>query len=1419
MHARVLNLAAGLFFMSVSTWANQIVAFNYLFPVEDSALVSEAYVATDGVSYYSNQFFSYSFKPVTANQIEIVIDNFTQSGNWVPHTSWQSFNGFSFTGSSSDTAITGYSFQSNMFSSVERLPLDAGNFTLNPHGIAVDWSGYYFAPDSYLDIFLTFGPPIHPPVVAITTLGGLTNQTSQTVSGTVDVADAGTTVSLFDNGASSALATAIVQGDGSWTAQVNLAEGANQLVASDTNDGGTGTSNAVSFDVNTIAPTVTLTSAAVAGRVAAQTITGTALSGGVALAGQTVIVSDNGAVLGTAIVQTDGGFSLQATLPTQGANNLTAAVTDLYGNTGHSAMVTDLLDSTAPTVSLTSQPVAGRLAAQTITGRVVSGGTAAVAGQSVSLTDNGTLLATTIVQSDGSFSVDVALPNQGHNSLVASVSDSYGNAGASAALVDTLDSIAPSISLTSSAFIGANATQLITGHVTPGGAAAVVGQTVTISDNGVFLASTYVQADGSFSASVSLAHEGQNVITASVADSYGNLSHSASVTDVLDDVAPTVAFTSTAVAGRIAAQTISGNVTSSGVAVVGGQSVTLTDNGAFLASATVQPDGSFTADVVLPHQGLNQIVATVADSFGNSGHSAVLADVLDSIAPTITLTSPAETGRAAVQTITGDIVSGGSALVAGQAVTLTDNGAFLATAIVQADGSFSADVTLPHAGANQIIASVADSYGNTGHSTATTDTLVVGPSVADGAVLVGHDQTTDLTALVESLISPGAVGEIDTITAITGSNAHLSGGNVLYAASATGGDSFSYTVSDQFGESATAKIAVTVDPGPSLHNGAFVISPGQAVDVTSLLQSLITPGAVGEVDRITAVSGHATLNADGSVSYLAPASVGSDSFAFTVTDQFGDVATASVAVSVQRAKTTVDLSGQNNTVTGNSGISPAWGAGANINGVATGFDTLTSSSHDLTITAYGYGNTIIAGGGNDIIYAGTGGANVTVSDTNGDNTVLDSTGVTSVTLGNGDNQITLGGQNNVVTLGDGNNNVVAGSGAETVTLGNGDNTLAAQGYNNVISLGDGVNTVNAGAGDDTITVAGGVANIIVGGHNDRITIAGGQVSLSGIFGDAHVTLGANFGASATDSLDLAGAGGDSFTDIGGVVTILNADRSIYATVTSASGNGLIAFTTPSGDLIITAGDPAPAIAGVMSESQGGQVIALAAPTTSLHLVGTGNIVTSDSGSYTIDGAAGASQFHLGAGNNVLVVGGYDNTISLGDGDSSISGIQGSSVVQVGNGDSTISLHGLGNQISTGSGSSVIQAGDGADVVTTNAGDDIVTLNGSGNIVYGGLGHDVISGGQMNTYALVGLSSTGQLDIAGFNVGGGDVLDLSAVTSTLDAGWSLAGQVDVQDASALDVLLTTAGGVQYHVATLHGTNASLTSLLDSHAVIV
>ena len=72
----------------------------------------------------------------------------------------------------------------------------------------------------------------------------------------MDVADAGATVTLLDG--TSAVGTAVVQPNGSWSIPVTLSSGSNSLTAAVSDAAGnTATSSAVVFNLSTTGPTLT----------------------------------------------------------------------------------------------------------------------------------------------------------------------------------------------------------------------------------------------------------------------------------------------------------------------------------------------------------------------------------------------------------------------------------------------------------------------------------------------------------------------------------------------------------------------------------------------------------------------------------------------------------------------------------------------------------------------------------------------------------------------------------------------------------------------------------------------------------------------------------------------------------------------------------------------------------------------------------------------------------------------------------------------------------------------------------------------------------------------------------------------------------------------------------------------------------
>ncbi|WP_139020563.1 calcium-binding protein [Bradyrhizobium sp. ORS 285] len=290
---------------------------------------------------------------------------------------------------------------------------------------------------------------------------------------------------------------------------------------------------------------------------------------------------------------------------------------------------------------------------------------------------------------------------------------------------------------------------------------------------------------------------------------------SGTVIDLRNNAAPTVTISSAAETSNVAVQTITGTVTAGGIGKVVGQTVTLTDNGVTLGTATVQADGSFSATVTLPNQGSNAIVASVTDSLGNTGASSAVVDFLYSTPPTVAITGVSHSGYGATQTISGTVTAAGAAVVAGRTVTLTDNGVTLGTATVQANGSFSLGVALPKLGGNALVATVVDNYGNTGRSAAVVDSYAGVLPTIRGTVA---GQTTTSEAAVHPFstvtIDDLNVGATDTLT-IT-----LNGGGGTLSGTGLSGANGVYTLSGS-AASITAQLrALTFTPTAGVPNSS-----------------------------------------------------------------------------------------------------------------------------------------------------------------------------------------------------------------------------------------------------------------------------------------------------------------------------------------------------------------------------------------------------------------------------------------------------------------------------------------------------------------------------------------------------------------------------------------------------------------------
>ncbi|MBE8905748.1 Ig-like domain-containing protein [Enterobacter asburiae] len=320
----------------------------------------------------------------------------------------------------------------------------AGNSASATHGISVDTTA---------------------PVVSIATLSvddmlnAAEAQQPLTVHGSSS-AEAGQTVTVTLGGKSY---TATVANDGTWTLDVPaadlaaLSQGALTVTASVDDKAGNNGQTTHTLTVDTVAPTVTISTVADddivnnAEQLAGQTISGTTT----AEQGQTVTVSFNGHSY-QATVGADGSWSVF--VPgrdflglSDGDYTITASVSDRAGNPG-SATHDVTLNGDVPTITINTFAQDDIVnAAEHGTPLVISGTTDAPAGQTVTITLNGKTYTAT-VQNDGTWSYTVgsadvtALADGGSYVINAQVSNTIGNSGSDNHSV-TVDLTAPSMGI------------------------------------------------------------------------------------------------------------------------------------------------------------------------------------------------------------------------------------------------------------------------------------------------------------------------------------------------------------------------------------------------------------------------------------------------------------------------------------------------------------------------------------------------------------------------------------------------------------------------------------------------------------------------------------------------------------------------------------------------------------------------------------------------------------------------------------------------------------------------------------------------------------------------------------------------------------------------------------------------------------
>ncbi|MER5028783.1 Ig-like domain-containing protein [Pantoea anthophila] len=796
-------------------------------------------------------------------------------------------------------------------------------------------------------------------------VNGSESATSQTISGTADVSEAGRTVLVTFNNKTY---NEVVQGDGSWSATVPasdmqaLSSGSSlQITAQLADVAGNVTTATQTVTVDTGAPVLQVDALAgdnvlnATDLVTTQVLTGSAQGA----EGQTIgLYLGDAAPIATAIVGADGRWSIDLTPEvltnlTEGALVFGVRVSDTAGNQTDATLTVNKVVNSALTLVVDSVFGDGTLSAlDTTVAQTISGvATSAGVGATVSVVLGGTTLSAAVGQ-DGKWAIVVppsvlGLLSDGQLAVDVTLTDAAGNTRTVGETVTAIVDAVPVVGALTGLFGGDNllniaeaaAGQVVGGVIDN----AAVGSQVTVT-LGSRSYSTTVQAGGAWSVNLPASDltsllDGNLTLGVSVRDVAGNVASSSATVGIFTQT-PSISLTSLFGDGVLNLADIATGQVISGVVnnVAQGSVVTLSVGNSQL-TATVGAGGAFSATVTPDilgtlAQGNLTVGASVTDAAGNTASTSAGIRV-DTLLPTITVNALFGDGLlnvadALVTQVIGGVVGGaeaGSRVVvsvgAQQFVTATDaNGNFnvsLTPTLLQgiADGNLTVGV------------SVTDSAGNTSSATAgalvgihNVPKVTLNPLFGDGVL-----------NLAESLVTQTISGTVSGVAA--GSSVRLAIGNTTATALVNADGTFSTTVSPAvlstlLNGNFTVSASVT-DPVGNVSSTSAGVSLG-LVQPTLSVNTVFGDGVLSAADLASnqTLSGSSSLSAGSTVSAtlngityttkvasggnwsisvpkadLAALTDGSKTVTVTGTDAYGNVANASGSLNVISQSTPV----------------------------------------------------------------------------------------------------------------------------------------------------------------------------------------------------------------------------------------------------------------------------------------------------------------------------------------------------------------------------------------------------------------------------------------------------------------------------------------------------------------------------------
>lgn len=705
--------------------------------------------------------------------------------------------------------------------------------------------------------------------------GKTTNDTTPTLTGT---AEAGSVITIYQDGSTTPLTTVTADGSGNWSyTPAALGEGLHTFEVTATLNGATsGRSPAASVTVDLTTPG-TPTIGSVIDDVGP--VTGPLTSGqttndsqptltGTGAVGDTISIYNNGVLLDSVVVGNTGTWSYTTPALPEGSNVLTIRETDPAGNqSGPSADFTIVVDSISTTPVITSvTDNVGNTATPVASGSETNDATPTLSGTAdansiVTIFDGATQIA--VVTADGtgawSFTPETALV-EGPHAFTVQATDPQGNLSLVSApwsvVVDLTAPTVPTLDTVSDNVPGGVTGNLTSGQATNDNTPTIsgtgqAGSTIYIMNNGTQLGTTTVDVNGnwSFTPTTPL-DDGSYSLRAYATDAAGNASANSSVfaftvdtagpgvpvvTSVIDDVAPT---TGTLTSGN---STNDARPTFNGTGDVGSTVHVIVD-GNEIGTAVVNAQGSWTftpgTDLI---DGPHAITFNATDAAGNVGTATAPFNLtVDTGVPSAPVISAAADNVGSIQTplTSGQSTDDTTPTLSGTAtanttVTIYENGQPVGTALADGTGAWSFTPSTPlAAGSHTWTATVTDAAGNIspaspGFTLVVDSTAPIAPVISQAIDDVGSitgpitsGQTTDDT--VPRLVGtsePFATVNIYEGTTLVGTGTADGSGSwsiLLNTTLTEGAHSFTAQATDAAGNTSasSASFSLTIDTAP-----------------------------------------------------------------------------------------------------------------------------------------------------------------------------------------------------------------------------------------------------------------------------------------------------------------------------------------------------------------------------------------------------------------------------------------------------------------------------------------------------------------------------------------------------------------------------------------------------------------------------